>query len=160
MLGRHAPESQMQLLGRSVPQALLSQALYYQHLGHFGKRSLRVAPYQALCLSFAHLGMPPRKKRASVAEGDDADDVYDPKKASKSGENDGDAEKPRKKSRTKKEKEPEEVHTAHEGPAWTVVPPSLLYRCYSNYLREWVGRHFLRHNMLYIFGRSHLIRTV
>ncbi|KAK9909850.1 hypothetical protein WJX75_008381 [Coccomyxa subellipsoidea] len=72
--------------------------------------------------------MPPRKKRASVAEGDDADDVYDPKKASKSGDNDGDAEKPRKKSRAKKEKEPEEVHTAHEGPAWTVVPPSLLYR--------------------------------
>lgn len=84
--------------------------------------------------------MPPRKKRASVAEGDDADDVYDPKKASKSGENDGDAEKPRKKSRAKKEKESEEVHTAHEGPAWTVVPPSLLYRCYSNYLREWVGK--------------------
>ena len=64
-----------------------------------------------------------------MAEADDADDVYDPQKKNKSGSDDGDAQKPKKKPRAKKEKEPEEVHTALEGPAWTVVPPSLLYRC-------------------------------
>ncbi|EIE24594.1 PNK3P-domain-containing protein [Coccomyxa subellipsoidea C-169] len=72
--------------------------------------------------------MPPRKKRASVAEADDADDAYDPQKKNKAGSDDGDDQKPKKKPRAKKEKEPEEVHTALEGPAWTVVPPSLLYR--------------------------------
>ncbi|BDA42742.1 Bifunctional polynucleotide phosphatase/kinase [Coccomyxa sp. Obi] len=71
--------------------------------------------------------MPPRKKKAPEVDDDDADEAFNPKTSGKKGDADVD-EKPKKRQRVKKEKEPQEIHTAHEGPAWTVVPPSLMYR--------------------------------
>jgi hypothetical protein len=73
--------------------------------------------------------MPPRKKRPPADELDDEpDEAYKPKKSHK-----GDAKsdvKEGKKPRAKKEKAVEEgIHTAHEGPPWTIHPPFLLYRC-------------------------------
>lgn len=76
--------------------------------------------------------MPPRKKRAAVNEDGDADEDFDPK--SSGIVHDVEDEKPKKKHRAKKEKEPEGIHTAREGPEWTVVPPSVMYRCSQRHI--------------------------
>ena len=117
----------MHVLGRCLVVRITPQPISHPYLGLFNCRSLRAGPLQALLSKFQQPGMPPRKKKAPEVDDDDADDSPNPKTSGKKSNADGD-EKPKKRQRVKKEKEPDEIHTAHEGPAWTIVPPSLMYR--------------------------------
>ncbi len=121
----------MHVLGRCLAVRITPQPISHLNLGLFNRRLLRAGPLQALLSKFQQPGMPPRKKKApEVDDDDDADEALNSKTSGKK-DNAGGDEKPKKRQRVKKEKEPEEIHTAHEGPVWTVVPPSLMYRCFA-----------------------------